>query len=122
MSRKLLMFVPFLCIIAYLSGIFINFGDFNDWEWFVGEIGDIMEDLEKLLLGFALYYLRSVLVYHVLKLRKPPNFKVTDPDEEKVKHKVAIKNYSMKIIYKILILAIGAWIMLGNGLDRVTST
>jgi fatty acid desaturase len=122
MSRKLLVFVPFICIIAYLSGMFINFGDFNDWDWFVSEIGNIMEDLEKLLLGFALYYLRSVFVYYILKLRKPPNLKVTDLDKEKVKHKVAIKNYSMKIIYKILILAVGAWIMLENGLGRVNST
>jgi hypothetical protein len=116
------MMVPFICVITYLGGMFINYGDFMGWDWFVNNIGDIMEDLEKLLLGFALYYLRSVFVYYVLKLKRPPNFKVTDLDEEKVKHKVAIKNYSMKIIYKILILAVSAWIMLRNGLQRVTST
>ena len=118
-GKKVLICVPFICVASYIGNTMINLGDYRGLTFFVNNIGDTMESLEKLILGFAIYYLRSALVGTLLKLRKPKNLTILDNSKKEITHIVTIKNYSMKNIYKVLAISIMAFLMITLGLNSI---
>lgn len=80
-----------------------------------------MEDIEKLLLGFAFYYLRSVFVNNIVKLKKPKNLK-ENGDNTTVKHEVTIKNYNSKKAYKVICYILLTLQFFRSGFPRITSS
>lgn len=111
-QKNILVIIPILIVAVYLTVQILNFGQILTWNEFLGNLDDIMEGIEKLLIGSAFYYLRTVFVHTLLKLKKPMNYStfaienVGPIGEEQMvekKHSVDVKNYSQRVGYKVML-------------------